>query len=304
MSKPDAWMPLYIADYLADTQHLTRDEHGAYLLLLMAYWRNGGPLQDDDKRLASIVKATAREWASLRATLAEFFAVEGGLWIHKRVDEERAKAAKFIDKQKANGNKGGRPRKTQTITQKEPMGFAWDNPNHNPNESPSPSQLNPSPELFAQDSVITPAVISESLENQTPSRKESTVPPDLDPQFDQAWEAYPKRPGASRSAALKAWRARIRAGVDPVVVLDGVRRYAAYCAAKQTAPEYIKHAATFFGPDQHYLADWTPWTQPRAGPSDREAGRLAAANSIFKDEHIEKAKQDERTIDTECTRVE
>ncbi len=88
MSKTDAWMPLWIGAYLADTQHLSRDEHGAYLLLIMAYWRGGAPLPDDDKRLASIVKAGLREWKTLRPVLAEFFVVGDGLWRHKRIDRE------------------------------------------------------------------------------------------------------------------------------------------------------------------------------------------------------------------------
>ncbi len=86
--KTDAWMPLWIGAYLADTQHLTRDEHGAYFLLMMAYWRNKGPLLDDDKRLASIVKASPKEWQSLKQTLVEFFTVAGGTWTQKRIEAE------------------------------------------------------------------------------------------------------------------------------------------------------------------------------------------------------------------------
>lgn len=86
--KTDAWMPLWIGAYLADTQHLERHEHGAYFLLMMAYWRNGGPLLDDDKRLAAIAKATAKEWKTLRTTMAEFFTVANGAWSHKRIEHE------------------------------------------------------------------------------------------------------------------------------------------------------------------------------------------------------------------------
>lgn len=90
--KIDIWMPVYIGDYLASTQHLERHEHGGYMLLMMAYWRNGGSLPDDDKRLAAIAKATPREWRNLRKVLAEFFRVEDGFWVQKRLDAELKKA--------------------------------------------------------------------------------------------------------------------------------------------------------------------------------------------------------------------
>ena len=90
--KVDAWMPLWIGAYLADTMTLTTQQHGAYLLLLFAYWRNRGPLVDDDEDLASIVKASPAEWRKLRVKLARFFTIEGGLWSHGRADKELANA--------------------------------------------------------------------------------------------------------------------------------------------------------------------------------------------------------------------
>ena len=96
-----AWMPFYVADYLADTGHLTTAEHGAYLLLIMHYWSNGG-LPDDDKKLARIVRMSPSEWAEARETLSEFF--QDG-WSHKRIDAEFARAAEKSQKAAASASK-------------------------------------------------------------------------------------------------------------------------------------------------------------------------------------------------------
>ena len=95
-------MPLYAADYLADTAHLTAAQHGAYLLLLMNYWQRGGPLPDDDMRLARIARVGPREWAKMRETISEFFSISGGQWSHSRVASELARVeAKSLKSKKA-----------------------------------------------------------------------------------------------------------------------------------------------------------------------------------------------------------
>lgn len=91
------WMPLHIADYLADTGHLSALEHGAYLLLIMHYWKDGR-LPADERMLARLAKLTSEQWAESRDMLAALF-VEG--WRHKRIDEELAKADAIISKRKA-----------------------------------------------------------------------------------------------------------------------------------------------------------------------------------------------------------
>lgn len=85
------YMQLYVADYLADTPHLTTEEHGAYLLLLFSYWQTGKPLRVD--RLSSAARLSNERWTDVKRTLKEFFREVDGVWIHLRVENDLAKVA-------------------------------------------------------------------------------------------------------------------------------------------------------------------------------------------------------------------
>ena len=105
-------MKFYVADYLADTRRLTFQEHGIYLLLIMEYWQHGS-LPKDDKSLAKIVGATAREWQKHKAAVAAFFDRD---WTHRRIDREIAEFEAASKRRSEAGKKGGRPRKKQSLS--------------------------------------------------------------------------------------------------------------------------------------------------------------------------------------------
>lgn len=95
MSKPvDQWMPLHIAAYLVDTQHLTTEQHGAYVLLLMHCWTHEGRLPDDDGALASICRMTPLQFRrKIAGAIRPFLQPAGdGHLTQKRLMEERQKA--------------------------------------------------------------------------------------------------------------------------------------------------------------------------------------------------------------------
>lgn len=110
--KVDIWMPFYPGDYLSKTMPLTTLQHGAYLLLIMAYWMNVGPLPDDDDTLASICKMTKDVWKRNRPILQRFFDLESipGEWIHPKVDKELLKAFDQKQKAKERGKRGAKVR--------------------------------------------------------------------------------------------------------------------------------------------------------------------------------------------------
>jgi uncharacterized protein YdaU (DUF1376 family) len=109
--KTDIWMPLYIGEYLADTTHLNTEQHGAYCLMLMAAWKRGGTLPNDDGQLASVTKLSLGRWRASKAVLLEFFqpTEDGGL-AHKRVTAERKKAQVISEKKAEAGSEGAAAR--------------------------------------------------------------------------------------------------------------------------------------------------------------------------------------------------
>lgn len=101
------WMPFYWADYFADTTHLSTEEHGAYLLLIGAYWRRAAPLPDDHKFLAGAAKLSRQRWGIIKNVVGAFFEIEGGVWKHKRIDLEILKSTERLNSARANGRAGG-----------------------------------------------------------------------------------------------------------------------------------------------------------------------------------------------------
>ena len=84
------WMPFFVGDYLSDTMHLTTEQHGAYLLIIMSYWVKSEAVPSDDKKLAAICKMPEKKWIKTRAIISEFFDTESDpeLWVHHRIEKE------------------------------------------------------------------------------------------------------------------------------------------------------------------------------------------------------------------------
>jgi len=99
------YMPLYVADYLADTAHLTAIEHGAYLMLILNYWQRGKPLPSDDTRLCRIARVPPELWPAVKAEIEEFFSEAGGKWTHSRIDAELARVFDKSTKARASAQR-------------------------------------------------------------------------------------------------------------------------------------------------------------------------------------------------------
>lgn len=110
MSKEaSAWMPFYIGDYLGDTQRLTTEQHGAYLLLILDYWRNG-PAPDDDAVLQQITKLDKAGWKRCRPAISRLFKIADGEWLHKRIEHELAEAKKNAERRSSKARAAAQAR--------------------------------------------------------------------------------------------------------------------------------------------------------------------------------------------------
>lgn len=135
MNRADIWMPLYIGDYLADTARLTTEQHGAYLLLIMDYWRNGPP-PDDDEILQSITRFSKFLWKKQRPLLEKYFQVKDGVWRHKRIDEEMAEALSSKEMATDKARKAAEARWSKSDARSIPQALLEECPSPSPSPTP------------------------------------------------------------------------------------------------------------------------------------------------------------------------
>ncbi|HDX4047730.1 TPA: DUF1376 domain-containing protein [Enterobacter soli] len=105
------YMQLYIADYLADTMHLSTEEHGAYLLLMFNYWQTGRPIPKN--RLSKIARLSNDRWSAVEPSLKEFFNDTGIEWVQERIERDLDAVKNSISQKSAAGKASAQARKAK-----------------------------------------------------------------------------------------------------------------------------------------------------------------------------------------------
>jgi len=256
------YIQLYTADYLADTMHLTTEEHGAYLLLIFNYWQTGKAIPK--KRLQKIARVPNDRWPSVEDSLSEFFSDDGENWVHDRIErdleavkeaqEQRVRAGKASAEARKRSQQAKKKRNDsdRSTSVEQPL-------EHTANETPTNKDTDTDTDSDTHKTLGTSASDAPTqAEPEKPASSEKKPP--YPHEFELAWGKYPKRPGSNpKRKAYQAWHARAKEGYDPAQMLAGVIRYAKFCATTGKAnTEYVMQAQRFFGPSAEFENEWTP----------------------------------------------
>ena len=107
-------LPLWLKSYLLDTDDLDNGQHGAYLMLLFAAWRNPkGRLKDDDDSLRRKARCTVDEWARVREAVLDYFYSKGGYLYQDKLTKELAKSKRWLEQKSEAGKKSGESRRNK-----------------------------------------------------------------------------------------------------------------------------------------------------------------------------------------------
>lgn len=106
-------LPFWVDAFQRDTQDLSTEEIGAYMLLLSAMWsRESCDLPDDDKRLARVCRVTESKWKrGLGDVMRGFLVAENGAVFSKRLRKEAVYVEHSV-KEQSDRKKGKSPSKS------------------------------------------------------------------------------------------------------------------------------------------------------------------------------------------------
>lgn len=112
----------HLGDHAKQTAHLTMLELGAYTLLMDRYYSTEAAIPASQVYRVTRCRTPA-ERAAVDAVLQEFFTLEADQWRSAEAEQNIANAQKRINAAKANGAKGGRPKKNPEETQRVSSGL-------------------------------------------------------------------------------------------------------------------------------------------------------------------------------------
>jgi len=211
------YMQFYVADYLADTTHLTAEEHGAYMLLLFSYWQTGKPLRID--RLATVARIPNDRWPSVAETLSEFFHVTETHWVQFRVEAD----LEAVNSKVVTASNAGKASARAKALKKQ-------------------QELNDRSTDVADTLQRNGNHTDTDTDTDTDKNNKNTSPADED-LFPKFWKLYPNKKG--KAAAEKAW-AKLKVTPDLFnLIAQGLAKQCASLAWTKDDGQFIPHPATW-----------------------------------------------------------
>lgn len=122
----------------------------------------------------------------------------------------------------------------------------------------------------AKDSSGTAA--GQQRDNKNKDNKENKDKKDIyTTEFEHFWAIYPKH--IEKKRAYKCWNTCLKNGHNPDDIILAATNYAKFCTNQKTELKFIKHAATFLGPNKPFL-DYITGIPPdaRGHPVDEPKG--------------------------------
>ena len=111
------WYKFHLGDYITHTTHLSDAEDLAYRRLLDLYYMSEAPIPLD----ASLVARKIRlDLDITESVLGEFFEKTSEGYRNNRCDAEIAKYQHQVETNRSLGKRGGRPKKTESVTESKP----------------------------------------------------------------------------------------------------------------------------------------------------------------------------------------
>jgi len=111
------WYKFHLGDYITHTTHLSDAEDLAYRRLLDLYYMSEKPIPLNTE---SVSRKIRLDLDITESVLGEFFQHTENGYVNSRCDAEIAKYQAQVENNRQLGKRGGRPKKTESITEPEP----------------------------------------------------------------------------------------------------------------------------------------------------------------------------------------
>jgi uncharacterized protein YdaU (DUF1376 family) len=111
------WYKFHLGDYITHTTHLSDAEDLAYRRLLDLYYMSEAPIPLDTSVVARKIRL---DLDITESVLSEFFEITEEGYQNTRCDAEIAKYQHQVATNRSLGKRGGRPKKTELVTESEP----------------------------------------------------------------------------------------------------------------------------------------------------------------------------------------